>query len=188
MLARGDLELARRDRALPGLALLLDSDAFTAAAQTAFAQRALDVVVGSARATYVRYKPGTSCLVAYRIELDGVESDLYARAYRTTAYDKLGKVRELIARHPSLAQGGLLLDHVAVAAFFFPNDRRLPVLARLTDEPARRRLWERLLPERPALWNASLRRLRYKPERRYVATLIADGTEQALLKLYTAQD
>lgn len=179
-----DLELAHRDPALPGLALLLDADRFAAVARAALPQ----AEVGTGTATYVRYKPGTSCLVAYRLHVHGVEIDAYARAYRASARDKLKKARERIARGSSPKWKGFVLDDVAIAAFFFPNDSKLDTLTRLAAEPKRGRLFSRLLPNRPALWGAGVRSLRYKPERRYVAAMTAEGIEQAVLKLYTAQE
>jgi hypothetical protein len=67
-----DRALAARDPALPGLALLLDD----AAVATALRERLPEARVRAARSTYIRYKPGTNCLVAF--ELDTAEGSRLA--------------------------------------------------------------------------------------------------------------
>src|SRR5438093_582994 len=70
MLCPADTDLVRRDPALPGLALLLDPDAFAADLR----QAVPGIEVEGGRITYVRYKPGTSCLVGYRLAAAGYEA------------------------------------------------------------------------------------------------------------------
>src|SRR2546426_5122812 len=65
MLSPPEADLVRRDGVLPGLATVLDPDALLAALAPALP--AADVRAASVR--YVRYKPHTNCLVAYRPEL-----------------------------------------------------------------------------------------------------------------------
>src|SRR5438093_10692997 len=76
MLSAADAQFVRRDSALPGLATMLDPEAFAGA--LAPFMPAIDP--GSARIEYVRYKPGKSCIVAYRVGVGGMEGKLYAKA------------------------------------------------------------------------------------------------------------
>ncbi len=173
MRSPADADLARRDPALPGLATLLDRDAFVDALRPAFPA----LRPAAAHVTYVRYKPGRSCLVGYRLESDGSAVDVTATACRHDADDKLTKARN----HP----GRVVLDDRAVVVSVFPDDAALPALARLAVPTARRVVLEKLLPERPDLWGASVVPLRYKPERRYVAQLTVGGEPRAALKVYS---
>src|SRR5262245_43810435 len=172
MLAPDDAALARRDPALPGLATLLNPAAFAAALR-----RFLPAPAESARITYVRYKPGTSCLVGYRLEAAGEAVGRAATACRPGAADKLAKAARA---------GRLVLADLAVVVAFFPEDDGLPALPRLADPRLRRRLLRKVLPDRPDLWGGDVELLRYKPERRYVARLTVGGAPQAALKVYTA--
>jgi hypothetical protein len=180
MLSRADAALVRRDPTLPGLAIVLDPDALAATLR-----RLLPAAdVGTARGTYVRYKRGTSCLVAYRLEAAGAVVDVHAKAHRPDAEDKLRKVRVRPARPGPLGPGRVILEDRAVAVSVFPNDRGLKALPRLADPERREGLLRRLVPRRPGLWGGAMRRLRYKPERRYVAQVLAEDGASAALKLY----
>src|SRR5688500_15720912 len=64
-----DAQLAPRDRDLPQLATLLDADALRSAIQSCLPQ----VRLRSATPTYVRYKPGTNCLVAFELIAAGMD-------------------------------------------------------------------------------------------------------------------
>jgi tRNA A-37 threonylcarbamoyl transferase component Bud32 len=178
VIARADARLGLRDRRLPGLAVVLDAEAFC----EALAGALRDVPVTGARATYVRYKPGVSCLVAFRVRVGEEEHDVYARALRRSAQDKLGAARRRTQEHSFLGPGGLVLDRWAVAVHASPHDRRLPTLAHLQDPQRRAKLFERLLPHHPHLRDGELTGLRYNPERRWVARLDAPAG-RALVKV-----
>ncbi|RME48194.1 MAG: hypothetical protein D6791_03945, partial [Chloroflexi bacterium] len=177
MLLPPDAELARRDAAIPGLGLLLDPEAFTDALRVALPHAGVE----SARARYVRYKPGTNCLVAYQLEVTGTWTDVYAKAYRAGTRGKLRKARARFTGCSALGSGGIVLDDAVTVVFAFPNDYKLDTLASLVDQDSQRRLFAGLLPQHPDLWEAALRGLRYKPERRYVARMVAKTGESALV-------
>ena len=59
------MDLVRRDPAIPGLAVVFDCDAFADALRRA----APEVDLRTTQITYVRYKPGAFCRVAYRLDL-----------------------------------------------------------------------------------------------------------------------
>lgn len=178
MIARADARLGLRDRRLPGLGVVLDAEAFC----EALAGALRDLPVTGARATYVRYKPGVSCLVAFRVRVGDEEHDVYARALRRSAQDKLGAARRRAQDDSPLGPGGLVLDRWAVAVHAFPHDRRLPTLAHLQDPQRRAKLFERLLADHPDLRGGALTGLRYNPERRWVARLDAPAG-RALVKV-----
>jgi hypothetical protein len=184
MLSRADAALVDREPALPGLALVLDADAFAEMLR----QRLPRADICDATATYVRYKPGTSCLVAYRVRTGSGEIDIYAKAFRDGNSDKLQAAERLTAMHGPLHVPGFALHDRFVAVYRFPYDRSLRALHHLADDHARAALLQRLIPTQSVFQTAAIERLRYKPERRFVAKLTASDGSEALLKIYTAAD
>ena len=75
MLSVDDTCLIRRDPLLPGLPILLDSDAFLAVLRRRLPQ--LDV--RKAQSRYIRYKQHTHCLMAYRLDVGGRIVDIHAK-------------------------------------------------------------------------------------------------------------
>src|SRR5262249_52413917 len=124
VLSPADLALVRRDRDLPGLWRLLDAEAFA----TAIAPLLRTTII-SVDPTYVRYKPHTNCLVAYRARLVDGEMVVYAKTHAAGFAPKIQK---------SLALGTAL--DACTVAFLFPADRRLPTLCRLYDPGKRGKL------------------------------------------------
>ncbi|MBW3611543.1 MAG: aminoglycoside phosphotransferase family protein [Actinobacteria bacterium] len=177
MLTPADAAIVRRDQAVPGLALVLDDDALTSRLRTARPELGLV----SARATYVRYKPGTSCLVAYRFDLGDREALAFAKAYRQGGRAKVAKAQ---------GKGGAAVvtlgDLVTLARV--GGDRDLPAAAALDQPQRHRRLLRRLLPEASECWGAVPRCLRYKPERRWVGMVEHEGEPVALVKAYRRDD
>lgn len=177
MLSPADAALAARDRAIPGLALLFDPEAFAAELRRALPEDAPCALVPS----YVRYKPGTNCLVAYHLTHAGSTARVYARGYAAEMRGKLA--------HPGAApRGPFVLDKPGIAVYGWPYDRQLGSLPRVQSPRTYARLLDALCPERPDLGTASLVHLRYRPERRYVGRLVGAERGDALLKLYCADD
>lgn len=181
-----DAALVARDPALPGLALLLEPAALFSTLRPLVS----DAGAGwgeAARIAYIRYKPGTNCLVAYQIEVD-TPTTVYATAHARSAEDKWRKARkdELASGQPSR----LVLDEHAIAVSFFPHDRRLPALARLWNDQKRRKLLQELLPNHRGLWDVApdiLHMLAYKPERRCVLRL-GNADESVVLRFYSQSE
>jgi tRNA A-37 threonylcarbamoyl transferase component Bud32 len=165
MLSPPDADLVRRERALPGLARLLDPEAFAEALDRSLP----DAGVRSARTTYVAYRPGLSCLAAFSVTATGSTVDVYARTSRVNDLDRLHRAAARNAQPGPLGPGRLVWRDAVVSVF--PNDTRLNQLQWLADPGRWVRLLRRQLPARPDLWNGSLRTFRYKPERRFVAQL-----------------
>jgi aminoglycoside phosphotransferase (APT) family kinase protein len=183
MLSLADRQLVAREPAMPGLATLLDAEAFVVFLRTACPQ----VEIRSGQPTYVRYKPRTNCLVTYRLQLASAETLVYAIAHDVNAQAKLEKAERWRAVGSALGPGYLVCKELALVIYSFPNDRKLKALRRLADPAARQRLFQHLLPQWPELWASNVIPLRYKPERRYVARLQAHD-RQALLKFYADHD
>jgi aminoglycoside phosphotransferase (APT) family kinase protein len=141
--------------------------------------------VTAATITYVRYKPGRSCLVGYRVQTPVAPADVTATARRADSADKLANAVRRPARRGALGEGRFLLTDSFIVVSTFPNDERLTALPALTDADRRPRLLAKLLPHRPELWPAQMQTLRYKPGRRLVARLDVDGRPRAVLKAYT---
>ncbi|AHY47985.1 Phosphotransferase enzyme family [Rubrobacter radiotolerans] len=181
-LARADADLVRRDELLPGLATLLDPAAFL----EALSRDLPDANPVAAEPLYLRYKPGTNCLVEYRVRAaGGREALLYAKTYGLDAASKLKKALRKPGVPGAFGVGRLVWEDRKTVVSFFPNDDRLEQLRGLTDEGKTRRLLGHVLPECPELREGRLAALRYKPERRYVARLTGTGGQGAALKLYT---
>ena len=180
MLSPADTQLARRDSALESaLKILLNEEMFGETLR----QHLPTLELGRPRATYVRYKPNTNCLVAYELELNGRILDLYAKAQRlgTNLKTTIKVSREIDHRIPELLRIGL--DKSEICVSFFPHDRKLKTLARINQHDKRRGLIGKLLPDYKELAEGHIEKLRYKPERRFVARL-SSPARNALLKIY----
>ena len=179
-----DAALVARETALPGIATLLDREAFAAA----FAAAIAPITVRRPSVRYVRYKPDTSCLALYQVELDGKDATVYARAHRATAHEKLASASAPTAAASPVGPSALVLRELSVAVHLFPDDRRLRGLRHLTDPERRRRLLKKALPGNRELWTANLHALRYKPERRFVGLLVGEGGRRAVVKVHAEQE
>lgn len=162
------------DTQLPGLALLLQPDRLVDHI------RNLSALPPSttARIGYIKYKPGTNCLVGYQFDTGTALLDGYARALRPDDYDNL---------RSDIRHGCLQLNEQSLELRLFPYDRHLPALRRLCDPERQHRLLKRLFPRQPDWWCGQLERLAYKPERRYVARLIVNQWPVAVLKFHTGE-
>ena len=181
MLSSHDADLVRRDSALPGLATLWDPDAFASRLRAEFSE----VEVGAARITYLRYKPGMNCLASYTLEVEGLEVEAYAKAYGGNSLTKLKKAQERSQEWAFTGSGIFILRDSAIAVFLFPFDSKLKSLARLGSPLRSKRLLRGLFPTEPSWWSASVKSLRYKPERRCVLQLMLGDQPVAVLKFHT---
>jgi len=183
MLSPPDADLVRRERSLPGLAVLLDPEAFVRALRP----HAPDADLREASITYIRYKPGTNCLLAYRLETREGPVTAYAKVHGRDAEVKLrkGREKERVSVPSPLGPGRIVLEEIPAVVALFPNDGKMWALKELPDPAAWRKRLGKLFPERPDLWDSEARTLAYKPERRYVAQLVAGGEPRAVLKYYS---
>jgi hypothetical protein len=77
-LSPADASIVRRDSALPGLATLIDPDAFAAALRSACP----DADIVDVRLTKIRYSPNKSCRADYKVEVGGEELSVYAKTQK----------------------------------------------------------------------------------------------------------
>ncbi|HKS35224.1 MAG TPA: phosphotransferase [Enterobacteriaceae bacterium] len=175
-----DADIVARDRALPGLNLLLDAEALLAALRTLPSlDRLCEVSV-----TYLRYKPGTSCVAGLLLHLnDGGTRRYFAKALTVARFQQSWqhpKRQALVAagdpRAPlALHDKAVMLQHPAF-------DRGIRYLSLLEDD-ARLALFGELLPDEPDLPALEWRFLRYKPERRAVIALSRRGVPLGVLRI-----
>ena len=183
MIAPSTLDLARRDPGIPGLATVLDPDAFLVALRRA-ARRA-DLV--SPRICSVRLEPHEYCRVAYQLDLAGRTVDLDVRAVRPGDLSPWFEEEGSDDDPGPLGVPHIVLEGDGVVVTAFPNDRKLPALRRLSDATELERLLREVLPDRPELWGGDLTCLRYRAGRRFVGALRGAGGQRALLKLNTTK-
>lgn len=181
MLASAETDLVRRDHSIPGLATVLDDETFVARLRRCAPETGLR----TARIVFIKYKPGRSCRVSYRLDVAGEEVDACVRAYGVEDRDRFLEERELPTVTGRPGWGRLALEDCAIVVSVFPNDRKLPALLRLMDDKDRRQLLSELLPDHAELRSCRLQCLRYKPERRYLVRLQAANGTQAAVKWYT---
>ena len=181
VLSATERSIIERERGVPGLGTLLDPDAFL----QALSARVNGIELQSARRTYIRYKPGANCVVAYKLETELGPVDLYGKAYGRDAPVKFAKDRARKQVPSALGPGRLALEEHAITVSVFPNDGKLSALADLMDPAARMLLLESVLPGDPRVAASEIRPLAYKPERRYVARLELGQEPWGVLKLYT---
>jgi aminoglycoside phosphotransferase (APT) family kinase protein len=174
MLLPADEALVLRDPGLPGLGLLLDEERLG----TWLGDRHGAPTRWSTR--YLRYKPGTSCVIAGDLETAEGTRPCFASAHTSDALEKLTKT---LQRAPA----GSVLDTDPSCGLVVASpaaDRDLPALARLDDERGSRRLLRGLLADRAGLRGAGLRTLRYKPHRRWVGILQPRRGYAVVLRVY----
>ncbi|CAN5711602.1 hypothetical protein BH23DEI1_BH23DEI1_12020 [soil metagenome] len=165
--------LVRSDPEVPGLRLLLDRGAVLKAIQNALPElEATDV-----RATYLRYKPATSCLAGFDLLTPDGWRGAYAKSFRHDAADKLRKasVRAASAQRPYA-----LLAHASTVVCPFPLDLTLPSLSLLHADESRLTVLEKLLRPNSVSLAKTLHPVHHRPERRYVARLDGSGTSLTL--------
>src|SRR5437870_4657240 len=101
---------------MPGLATVLDPEAFAAALREALP----GAEVTGAQITYIKYRPKEKCLVGYRLDVRGTPVDAYATAYRRESLPEL----QLASKDPGIAGplgvGRLLLEDQATVLSVFP--------------------------------------------------------------------
>lgn len=174
MLSSADLALAGHDPALPGLGVLLDQQELGTwlSAATGTPMRL--------RTSYLRYKYGTSCVLAGHLDTAQGPLPCLVSAYNGDDVPKLAKTLERAPRGSVL---GLDLT-TGLVATTPAADRDLPALARLDDDARRRRLLRAVLGDRRGLRGARLETLRHKPHRRWVGLVDLGHGDRAVLRVY----
>ena len=177
MLSWADRAVVDRDPYVPGLRLLLDD-----AVLSEWVTHSLGVEVRVVPSR-VRYKPGTSCVLAFELHRPGHRPvPCIARAYSAEAAAKVDKSVRHVPRHDVV----LVAEAERVAVTTIAGDRHLPGPLRLfAGGEERVRLLRRLLPHRLDLHSASIRTIRHNPERRWVGVL-EGSAERVVLRGFRA--
>ena len=172
MLAPSDAGLVARDPGLPGLRALLDDQLL----------RELLGVPVSRR--YLRYKPGTSCVLGAVLERPTGPADLFVTAYARAGAAKLVKTAE------AAPAGSVLFSDRATGllAVLASADRDLPFLGVLADDRLLRRTLRELLPGTGRWRDAQVRTLSYKPQRRWVGSVSSARGRRVVLRAYRPAD
>ncbi|UCD75510.1 MAG: aminoglycoside phosphotransferase family protein [Phycisphaerales bacterium] len=184
MLSPADADLVARDQRLPGLALLFDETALSEEIK----RRCPAATIGDLRANYVRYKPGTSCIVGYSARSRSGETVLYARTHTPSASAKIEKVAAQGHVDNSIGFGAITIASPPMAVYAFPNDHELRCLPHLQHPQRRRALLHRALYDSLPAGDIGYEPLRYKPERRYVARVSGGSGLRLRLKFYIDRD
>ncbi|WP_414527279.1 aminoglycoside phosphotransferase family protein [Nodularia chucula] len=179
MLSPADHRLVRRDVDLVGLGLLLDTDALAAALISQFP----DLDLSQVKKTYIRYKPATNCIVSY--ELTIAQTTVLAYAKAVTSQKKLEKYYQRPGVIQDCGIGRTVFRQEGIIFSVLPNDNALKQLPKLFDPRSRQEILQKLLPDHPDVSQGTLKTLRYKPERRYVAQLCVGEQKLAVVKAYT---
>jgi Ser/Thr protein kinase RdoA (MazF antagonist) len=183
VLSTGDAAVVAADPAIPGLGTVLDPELLAVALRA----RLPDVAISESVAEYVRYKPGTSCLVRHRVTVGGEAVGVTAKAFAAEGAPKAEKLVRR-SRHPSsLGPGGMLLPEHCAAVTIFPNDPALPALAALASPDTRPAVMRRVLVAEPQYAQATFTLISHRPERRFVARLDA-GDAAVVVKGYNAAE
>jgi hypothetical protein len=122
MLSFANAELVRRDPAIPGLAVLLDPDAFVAALR----RSRPGFELGRAQITYVKYQPGIYCRVGYQLGVAGTVTHVSAQAFGSEAVSQLQMVREQTIVPGPLGPGRMAWEDCGVVVSVFRNDTMCP--------------------------------------------------------------
>ncbi len=182
MLSPADGALVERDRAIPGLALVLDADALLATLRRALP----GIDLRAARVTYLRYKPGMSCLATCELQLGDEQVDAYLHAYGPAAGDKLTSASQKSSTTGPLGPGQLVFPEHALVVAACQNDEQIPGLKYLVRAEKRLKLLRSVLPGRHDLHGTRLERLSYKPKRRYVGAVLTPQGPALVVRAYAA--
>lgn len=179
-LSTAELALARMDHKLCGLPTILDPNALLKQLTDGSGAPIADKAVRH----YIRYKPGTNCLVAYSLESEGRPISMYAKAFSSDFDEKRSKAARDESNCVNGARQLWVFPKQRLLVRRFPSDGKLTVLKRLADKRGRNVFIRRLLPLQPEFWKSSIVELAYKPERRYVCQLQSHTGTKAVLKFY----
>ena len=180
--AASAVDLVRRDCAIPGLGLLLAPEQLRDGLNRQLGSEVIEHI----SLNYLRYKKGINCLGRYDLMADGRSISAFAKAHGSDSCGKLKKAEERPAVDSVIGPGRVLLREAGIVFSVFPNDAKLPSLARLQSDKQRRRLFARIFGcQSPWVDSEIVEVLNYKPERRHVVHLQREDGQSALLKFYT---
>ncbi|MGI8924117.1 MAG: phosphotransferase [Fimbriimonadales bacterium] len=173
MLSAVERRLVDRDPEIAALVMLLDAEAFGTWLGNAIQRNEI-----SAELSYIRYKPGSNCLVAYKVRAGDEESVFYAKAGTAEDWEKLRKAKLKRWTRGKFGSTYLLGRDAPFCVWEFPNDGNIKSLARFSRDP-------NAINFAPHDFSQlEFRALSYKPERRYVCAAFDHGVPKTVIKLY----
>ncbi|MCA9027971.1 MAG: phosphotransferase [Planctomycetaceae bacterium] len=181
MLSDADRELVRRDPQITGLPFALDDQSTT----EWITQIWDDIDCQSVTSTFIRYKPGRSCLVSFRAEQNGLPLSFAVKCFGHSAAEKWKRLQTHVKHRRGQGQPSIIHPSMSVIAFQRHDDPQLRSLRRLAYRHGERKLLRELLPNSPELWSARISELRYNPERRFVGKLLMTHGPVGVLKCYS---
>lgn len=186
MLHPGDHDLIDCNPEIPGLRVVLDPDAVADLVRRRMPSGAISQSADSIQATYVRFKPGTNCLVGYRVRCGDADLHFYVKAYSRRSREKLADFA--LSRNSVGIQRCVLDAPLGIGFCTWAADCRIGAAARLAHSSDRDELWDRVLfADGPytRLQPGQQQILAYKPERRLVLK-VESQHGPAVLKAYTS--
>ena len=181
MLSDADREFIRRDPQIPGLSFALDERSIA----DWISENWDDIDRQSVTSTFIRYKPGRSCLVSFRAEQHGLPLSFAVKCFGHSAVEKWKRLQTHVKHRRGQGQPPIIHPSMSVIAFQRHDDPQLRSLRRLAYRHGERKLLRELLPDSPEHWPARITELRYNPERRFVGKLTAKLGPVGVLKCYS---
>jgi Ser/Thr protein kinase RdoA (MazF antagonist) len=179
MLSKQNHELAGRDGYLPGLGLLLDTEAFARhwSANRRFPRRA-EVAI-----EYIRYKPSRRCIVVYRVRCGDTSQQVVATAHNVASWRKHRDTFDR-ATCDTDPHSGDALAAAWVSAGCFPCDRKLRRLQELRTTDLAMNFICSFVDKQIDEELFALKRAAYKPERRAVYEVQTAEDRKYALKFF----
>ncbi|MEB3165287.1 MAG: aminoglycoside phosphotransferase family protein [Cyanobacteriota bacterium] len=182
MLSTDDLDLCRRNPALAGLEKAFDPSYI----HRALVSHGIDIDdPGSIQAYYIRHKPQTSTLIAYRLKHANQEYRLTIRVHLEAAPEKIEKpLKRAKGNHSPLGPAAIRLQDLCGIIMFFPHDHELSALSSIAASLSQRQEQAAAMAALSLPAGDTLTCLAYKPERRYVGKLEAENQPAHVIKLH----
>lgn len=168
-------ELVQRDQNIPGLKILFDletlKDVLTRYANLSSQRISI---------TNIRYTPNQRCLVNYTLHTKNNKINIYAKAHKKTENSQNTKIALY-----TVDVNKILIPSEMVSISFFPHDKRLNALNKISKYRQKKELISRTLPDRSDLWEGTFHNLIYLPEKRLIAKLVTNTGAKAVMKFCT---
>ena len=170
------------DPALPGLSILMNPVEISELVSEYYPAEEFK----SGKISYIRYKPGSSCLIAYSFK-DRPVPDFYAKVYQSGASEKLGKAEIYLSESPEKSPKGIVCNTNNIALYFFPNDPKLKSLPKIFKPGKPDSSLQKFFSKKGVHSPEGIESLKYKPERRFVAKVSGENSFHAALKIYSKE-
>ena len=176
MLSSPDSELCRRDPAIRGLETLLEPELLKSGVARAGTSLPLTDFVPS----YLRYKPGTNCIVGFSSADSPRTIAFYGKAYALGS----GKPKESSPAFDR-SRGRIVLVSDGIELFIFPADAKLDLTGVPNPTVSWRANAEELNKESGTDDDVSIETLTWRPERRCVFAKTVKKRTAAVIKAYS---